>query len=318
MSHVLVTGANGFVGRALSRALIGDGQTVTGIARQPDSCEAGVDEWINTSTDFVNLAKAWPPTLKPDCVIHLAARVHVLHEDTADPEAAFRATNVEGALRVAETAHQFGVRRMVFVSSIKAVGERDSGYPLREDDLPSPQDAYGRSKLEAEQVLVRYGRETGLEVVIIRPPLVYGPEVRANFLRLLDGVCKGVPLPLSAIRARRSLVYIDNLVDALVRCSTDPRAAGQCFHVADGNDLTVSELARAIGKHLESPARLFPVPVSWLQMVGRVTHRSPQIDRLIQSLQVDTSRIRSVLGWQPRYSTDDGLAATARWYRSTH
>lgn len=318
MNHVLVTGANGFVGRALSRALISNGQTVTGIARHPDVCEVGVHEWVDTSTDFINLTKAWPPTLKPDCVIHLAARVHVLHDDAADPEAAFHATNVEGALRVAHAAHQFGVRRMVFVSSIKAVAESDSGRPLREDDLPSPQDAYGCSKLEAEQALVRYGSETGLDVVIVRPPLVYGPEVRANFLRLLDGVWKGVPLPLSAISARRSLVYIDNLVDSLVQCSSDPRAAGQCFHVADGNDLTVSELVRAIGKHLERPARLFPVPVSLLKMAGRLTHRSPQIDRLIGSLQVDTTRIRTVLGWQPHYSTDDGLAATVRWYRSTH
>lgn len=318
MSHVLVTGASGFVGRALSRALISNGQTVTGMVRHVGGCASGAREWVSDSKDFIHLANVWPQTLKPDCVVHLAARVHVLDEGAADPHAAFRATNVEGALRVADVARQRGVRRLIFVSSIKAMAEIDVGRPLREDDPPLPKDAYGCSKLEAEDALVRYGSESGLDVVIVRPPLVYGPGVGANFLRLLDAVWKGVPLPLSAISAKRSLVYIDNLVDVLVQCSTDPRAAGECFHVADGNDLTVSELVRAIGKHLERPARLFPLPASLLQMAGRLTGRSPQIDRLIGSLQVDTTRIRTVLGWRPRYSTDDGLAATARWYRSTH
>jgi nucleoside-diphosphate-sugar epimerase len=318
MSQILVTGANGFVGRALCRALVHGGHAVTGLVRQTGGCESGVQEWVDGGKDFSGLASTWPQALRPECVVHLAARVHVLNDDAADPDAAFQATNVKGALRVAEAAFHSGARRFVFVSSIKAVAEVDSGRPLREDDQAAPQDAYGRSKYLAEQTLLHYGHDTGLDVVIVRPPLVYGPEVRANFLRLLDAVWKGVPLPLGLVRARRSLLYVDNLADALVRCATDPRAAHQCFHVADGDDPTVAGLARSLGNHLQKPARLLPLPVSWLRAAGQLSHRSSQVERLIGSLQVDTSRIRAVLGWEPPHSLDDGLAATAAWYRSLH
>lgn len=318
MSQILVTGANGFVGRALCRALAERGHTVTGLVRQAGSCLSSVQEWVNGGKDFAGLETAWPPDLKPESVVHLAARVHVLQDDAADPDAAFHATNVEGAVRVAEAAFHNGARRFVFVSSIKAVAEVDAGRALREDDPPAPQDAYGRSKYAAEQALLRYGQDTGLDVVIVRPPLVYGPEVRANFLSLMDALWKGMPLPLGSVTAKRSLVYVDNLADALARCATDPRAAHQCFHIADGDDPTVAGLARSLGKYLQRPARLVPLPMSWLRVAGRLTHRSSQVERLVGSLQVDASRIRAVLGWQPPYSIEDGLAATARWYRATH
>ena len=318
MSEILVTGANGFVGRALCRALMDGGHTVTGLVRKAASCVSGVHEWVDGNKDFKDLLSAWPEGLRPECVVHLAARVHVMQDDAADPDAAFRATNVDGTLRVADAARCNGAQRFVFVSSIKAVSEVDLGRALREDDSPAPEDAYGRSKYEAEQALIRYGQETGLDVVIVRPPLVYGPEVRANFLRLMDAVWKGIPLPLGSVSAKRSLVYVDNLADALARCATDPRAANQCFHVADGDDPTVAGLVRLLGKHLQKPVRLLPLPVNWLRVAGRLTHRSAQVERLIGSLQVDTDRIRAVLGWQPPHSLDDGLAATARWYRSTH
>ena len=318
MSQILVTGANGFVGRVLCRALADGGHAVTGLVRQAGGCLSDVHEWVNAGTDFEALETTWPAGLRPESVVHLAARVHVLNDDAADPDAAFHATNVDGTLRVASAALRNGARRFVFVSSIKAVAEVDSGRALREDDAPAPQDAYGRSKYAAEQALIRFGEDTGLDIVIVRPPLVYGPEVRANFLRLMDAVWKGIPLPLGSVRAKRSLVYVDNLADALARCATDPRAAQQCFHVTDGDDPTVAGLARTLGRHLQRPARLVPVPTSWLRMAGRLTHRSPQIERLVGSLQVDSGRIRSVLGWHPQYSFEDGLAATARWYRSTH
>src|SRR6266702_1091795 len=318
MSRILVTGANGFVGRALCQTLVEDGHSVTGLVRQAGGCASGVDEWVDATKDFAGLASAWPDGLTPDAVIHLAARVHVMRDNAADPDAAFRATNVDGALRVAQAARRHGVRRFVFVSSVKALAEGDAGRPLREDDPPAPQDAYGRSKLAAEQALTRYGEETGLDVVIVRPPLVYGPQVRANFLRLMDGIWKGLPLPLGAISARRSLVYVDNLADALMHCATNPRATRQCFHVADSDAPTVAELARSLGQHLHKPARLLPVPAGWLRLAGRLTGRTAQVDRLVGALQLDTARIRTALDWQPPYSIDEGLAATARWYRSTH
>jgi nucleoside-diphosphate-sugar epimerase len=318
MSQVLVTGANGFVGRALCRALAEGGDTVTGLVRQAGGCLSGVHEWVHGGKDFAGVEVAWPQGLKPDSVVHLAARVHVLQDDVANPDAAFHATNVEGALRVAEAAFHNGARRFVFVSSIKAVAEVDAGRGLCEDDPPAPQDPYGRSKYAAEQALLRYGQDTGLDVVIVRPPLVYGAEVRANFLHLMDALWKGMPLPLGLVTAKRSLVYVDNLADALARCATDPRAAHQCFHISDGDDPTVAGLARSLGRHLQKPARLVPLPVSWLRLAGRLTQRSSQVERLVGSLQVDASRIRHVLGWQPPYSLEDGLAATARWYRSMH
>ncbi len=318
MSRILVTGANGFVGRALCRALLQGGHEVTGLIRQPGGCPAGTREWVHAGENFAGMTQAWPEHLHADCVVHLAARVHVMRDVASDPLAEFRATNVEGALRVAQAAHAKGARRMVFVSSIKAIAESDRGRPLREDDTPLPQDPYGQSKYEAEQALVRYGEASGLEIVIVRPPLVYGPDVRANFLRLMAAIAKGLPLPLGAIEAKRSMVYVDNLADALARCSLDPRAAGQCFHVTDGEDPTVAGLARALGRHLHAPARLVPVPAGWLRLAGRLTGRSAQVDRLIGSLQLDTSHIRAVLGWQPPSSFDHGLAETARWYRATH
>jgi UDP-glucose 4-epimerase len=315
-ARIAVTGANGFVGRAVCRALLAAGHSVTGIVRHGGTCPPGVDEWVYPGRDFADIEQAWPPQLQADCVVHLAARVHVMRDDAADPLAAFRATNVEGSLRVAKAARRHGVRRFVYVSSIKAIAELDPGRPLREDDPPNPEDAYGRSKLEAEAALRRWGEESGLDVVVVRPPLVYGPGVRANFLSLMNAVAKGIPLPLGAIAARRSLVYVENLADAIARCATDPRASGGSFHVADDESPTVPDLARAIGKHLNKPARLVPIRPVWLRIAGRLTGRLPQVERLTGSLRVDNTRIRGALDWEPVCSLDEGLERTARWYRT--
>ncbi|MGF6698565.1 nucleoside-diphosphate-sugar epimerase [Paraburkholderia sp. MM5496-R1] len=206
----------------------------------------------------------------------------------------------------------------MFVSSIKAMGEASSGRPIAETDQPAPSDAYGISKLEAERALFDYGHSTGLEVVVVRPPLVYGPRVRANFLQLMNAVARGIPLPLGALSALRSLVFVDNLADALVHCATDPRAAGETFHVTDGRDLSVPELARLLATQLHVPARLVPVPASLLRLAGRLTGRSAQIDRLTGELRVDSSHIRECLNWSAPHTVEHGLLETAAWYRSTH
>jgi nucleoside-diphosphate-sugar epimerase len=317
LSSVLVTGANGFVGRAVCRALEVHGHTVTGLVRRQDACRAGAQDWVYQSPDFAGLAGAWPRHLAPDCVVHLAARVHVMKDSAPDPAAAFNATNVDGTLRVARAAHAHGARRFVYVSSIKAVGESDDGVPLAESMSPSPRDPYGRSKLAAEEALWQLHDESGLEIVIVRPPLVYGPGVGGNFLQMMNALWRGVPLPLGAIRARRSMVYVENLADALVHCATDPRAANTCFHVCDGEALTVAELLRSLAAALLKPSRLMPVPPALIRWAGRMTGRTAQVDRLTGSLRMDGSHIADVLGWHPPWSVGDGLDATARWYRET-
>jgi UDP-glucose 4-epimerase len=294
------------------------GHDVTALVRRGNVGVDAAHEWHHDAADFVGILEAWPEDLSPDCVVHLAARVHVMHDNAPDPLAAFYATNVEGTLRVARAALARGARRMVFVSSIKAIAEVDGGVPLAESVQPAPLDPYGLSKRAAEEALWRLGKETGLEVVVVRPPLVYGPGVGANFLQMMDALWRGVPLPLGSVNARRSLVYSENLADALMHCITDPRAANTCFHVADSDDLTVAQLLRGLGRHLSKPARLIPVPLGLLRVAGVLTGRAAQLERLTSSLQVDVSLIHKRLDWQPPFAVDEGLEATARWYRATH
>jgi UDP-glucose 4-epimerase len=238
-----------------------------------------------------------------------------MHETAVDPLAAFREVNVQGTANLARQAASAGVRRLLFASSVKVNGEATGGTPFAENDTPHPQDAYGVSKWEAEQVLRAVGAETRLEVVILRPPLIYGPGVAGNFLRLLDAVASGMPLPLGAVQNRRSLLYVGNFVDALVACLDHPCAAGQTFLLSDGNSMSTPDLIKRIAIALGRRARLVAVPPQLMRMGAALVGRRDAADRLLGSLEVSDSAIRRELAWKPRYSVADGLAATAAWYR---
>jgi UDP-glucose 4-epimerase len=307
---VLITGATGFVGRALCDRLAAASHAVIPAVRSRSGLpnEATVGD-IGTSTD-------WRMALVGcDAVVHLAARVHMMRDDAHDPLALYRETNTEATLNLARQAADAGVKRFVFISSIKVNGEgRDAAY--RETDTPAPADPYAISKWEAEQGLHRIAADTGLEVVILRPPLVYGPGVKANFLRLMRTVAHGWPLPLGAIRNRRSLLYLGNFVDAIRLCVEHPAAAGQTFLLDDGEAVSTPDLIRALAHAMGRPARLLAVPVGVLELAGALLGKRAGVARLTGSLYVDSSAIRSRLGWVVPYSLQQGLAATvADWQR---
>ena len=310
--RVLVTGSNGFVGRVLCSHLVGAGVPVRAAVRdvaatvRGDEVVAvgdidGVTDWSDSLVDITH-------------VVHLAGRAHIVRESALDPESAFWTVNTDGTRRLAEQAAAQGVRRMVFVSSVKACAERTSGTPLAEDSTPCPEDPYGRSKLNAERALLRVSEETGLESVSLRSPLVYGPGVRANFLRLMRLVCSGIPLPLASIRNRRSLLYVENLVSAIEICLHHPAAAGGTFNVSDGEDVSTPDLVRRLAGIMGCKARLWPFPAPALSAVARLLGQGPAVDRLVESLALDISRIRAMLGWSPPFSLEQGLAETIRWY----
>jgi UDP-glucose 4-epimerase len=302
--RILVSGASGFVGRALCGHLSTRGHVAVPAVRR----ESGLAGEV--AVGDMDGATVWAPALAGcDAVVHLAARVHVMNDPAHDPLALYRATNTEATLNLARQAAQARVKRLVFVSTVKVNGEgRDA--PYRETDAPVPEDAYAISKWEAEQGLQRIAQETGLEVVILRPPLVYGPGVKANFQRLLRTVARGWPLPLGAIRNRRSLLYLGNFVDAIRVCVEHPDAAGQTFLIDDGEPVSTPELIRAVAQAMGRPARLLAVPVGVLEFAGALAGRRAAVARLTSSLWVDSSAIRSRLGWSPPYTLRQGLDAT--------
>jgi len=309
-----VTGANGFVGRALGDLLQARGHLVRGAVRSLEADDRGALDVVETGV--LGPETRWEPALAAvSVVVHLAARVHVVRDAAADPLAEFRRVNVEGTRRLAMQAAAAGVRRMVLLSSVKVHGE-SSAHPLTECDRPCPEDAYGISKWEAEQILAEVGRQTGLEWVVLRPPLTYGPGVKANFYALLRAVARGLPLPLSAIDNRRSLLYLGNLVDAIGVCLQHPAAANRTFLVSDGEDLSSPELVRRMARALGVRARLVPVPVGLLRLAGSALGRRDAVARLVGSMQIDSSLIRRELSWAPPYTVDRGLADTARWFLS--
>lgn len=311
---ILVTGASGFVGRALCAHLLAAGWRVRGtrLACEPaSSLSPGIDQ---VQVEPLGPDTPWARALQGiETVIHLAARVHQMSDASAHPLAEFQKVNTDGTRRLAVEAAQAGVRRLVFVSSVKVNGEES---PLRytEDSPPLPRDPYGVSKWQAEQALRLVEAQRGLEVVVVRPTLVYGPGVRANFLALMKALRAGLPLPLASIDNRRSLIYLGNLVHALAVCASHPRAAGKTFLVSDGEDVSTPELLRATASALGARARLFPFPPPLMQLAGRLAGKGAQVGRLTGSLAVDSSKIRKELGWQPPYTLEAGLQATAKWY----
>jgi nucleoside-diphosphate-sugar epimerase len=250
-----------------------------------------------------------------EAVVHAAARVHVMQEAAADPLVEFRRINVQGTLQLARRAAAEGVRRFVFISSVKVNGEATRpGHPFTADDAPAPLDAYGISKMEAEQGLREIAAQTGMEVVIIRPPLVYGPGVKANFQSMMRWLTRGVPLPLGAIHNHRSLVALDNLVDLIVTCVDHPAAANQTFLISDGEDLSTTQLLQLMGQALGKPARLIPVPTGLLTLGATLIGKPAIAQRLCGSLQVDISKTRQLLGWSAPVSVDEGLRKAAEGY----
>jgi nucleoside-diphosphate-sugar epimerase len=231
-----------------------------------------------------------------------------MDDEALDSLTEYRAVNVQGTLNFARQAAAAGVKRFVFLSSVKVNGESTDGWvQFARDDEPAPEDAYGLSKWEAEQGLWQIAYQTGMEVIVVRPPLVYGPGVKGNFARLLKLVHSGVPLPLAAVNNRRSFIGLDNLVDLLIHCVDHPKAAGQTLLVSDNHDLSTPELLRMIANAMERPARLFPMPVPLLRLAGRALGRLNEVDRLVGSLQVDSSRTRSLLDWTPPVSVEEGI-----------
>lgn len=312
---VLVTGANGFIGSAVCPDLAARAYRVRGVARHKRV--ASVDGFEFLSMDEIDENTDWAEALDGvDSVVHLAARVHLMREVAADPLAEFRRTNVALTLNLARQAAAAGVRRFIFISSIKVNGEvTPVGQPFCADDVPHPTDPYGISKYEAEQGLLMLAAETGLEVVIIRPVLVYGRGVKANFRSMMHWLLKGWPLPLGALPNRRSFVALDNLADLIAMCVQHPAAANQVFLASDGEDLSISGLLRRAGAALGRPARLIPVPVMVLRAGARLVGQEAVIQRLCDSLQVDISKTQRVLGWIPPVDVDDALKETARYFR---
>ncbi len=311
--HVLVTGASGFVGEALVfRLLVDKAFAVTAAARGATRLHG----LCPVESFDLRQPLLLPPLSTVQVVVHAAARVHVLNDIAVDPLAEFRRVNVEGTLELARRAAESGVERFIFISSIKVNGEStELGKPFTADDCLAPSDPYGVSKYEAEAALQQLARETGMEVVIIRPPLIYGPGVKANFLNMLSWLDKGLPLPLGAIRNQRSLVAIENLVSLIVTCIDHPAAANQTFLVSDGEDLSTSQLLRRLSLALGKPARLLPVPESLLKLAAAVLGKHAIAQRLCGSLQVDISKNLRLLGWKPLVNMDRAMLQTAGHYQ---
>lgn len=317
MKKILITGANGFVGSALASHLLKKGFAVTCASRSvflpPQGAKSCIIGDISTTTN-------WTEALSGvEVVIHTVARTHVMHDTAVNPLEEYRKINVAGTLNIAKQAFAAGVKRFVFLSSIKVNGEFTSlGKPFRTDDIPAPLDPYGISKYEAEMGLKNIAKQTGMEVVIIRPTLVYGPEVKANFLSMMKWLYRGIPLPFGAIHNKRSLVALDNLISLIITCLDHPNAANQTFLVSDDEDLSTTNLLKRVAHSLGKNVRLLPIPESLLRAGLNLFGKKDLARRLLGSLQVDITKTKELLNWSPVISVDEALKKTAQHFLSTH
>jgi nucleoside-diphosphate-sugar epimerase len=307
---ILVTGANGLVGRALCLELCRQHDVVAAVR----TVDTEVNSLIQTATICsIDSNTDWSAALhNVDVVVHLAARVHVMNDTAVNPLTEFRKVNVEGALNLASQSARAGVKRFVFISSAKVNGEHtENDKPFTEADIPNPQDAYGISKLEAEQGLMLIAQQVDMEVVVIRPPLIYGAGVKANFASMMRVIKRAIPLPLGAIHNKRSFVYIDNLVSLIVQCIDHPAAANQIFLVSDGNDLSTTELLRGCASALGVKSRLVPISQKLIESFAALVGKENVAQRLCGNLQVDITKARTMLDWTPPITVEEGLRATA-------
>ena len=309
---MLVTGANGFLGRALCSVLEhSDHQLIRTVRSSTTPWEVSVGD-VNEHTEWDQFLDSGV-----DVVVHLAGQQVFGDGKATDGKTnLFYQTNALGTKNLAHKCALYGVKRFVFVSTLKVLGE-GKDEPYRNSNLVVPFNAYAISKWEAEQILWQIAAETGMEVVVLRPPLVYGPGVKGNFLRLMQAIDKRRPLPLGAIHNRRSFIYLGNLVDAIQLCITHPKAAGKTILPSDGDDVSTPELVRRIAAALERKPFMLPVPATWIRGLGRVMGKQAAVDRLLGSLCVDDPTLREELGWTPPYTMQAGLEATASWYRKT-
>ena len=318
MRRILVTGGTGFVGRALCTHLIDKGHDLTLAVRYNDlsTSEGHADVSRVVPVGEISPTTDWSEALSDiDVVVHLAARVHVMKEITAEPLIHFRAVNTAGTERLARVATEHGVKRLVFLSTVKVNGEATFGAAFTEKDAPAPEGPYAVAKWEAEQALSQIAEATGLEVVIIRPPLIYGPGAKGNFLRLLKCVAAGIPLPLASIQNQRSMVSLENLVDLISCCVEHPKAANQIFLVSDGHDVSTPELLGDMARLMGKKARLMPFPRGLLRAVLSAMGRGPDYDRLAGSLVIDPRALKATLGWKPSVSYEEGLRRTIAWFQ---
>lgn len=308
---VLLTGASGFVGGEVLRVAQSRGISIRPVFRSKEFISELGTVTISSLTSDTNWRVA---VSNVDVVIHCAARVHIMDDQEADPLKAFREVNVQGTLNLARQSAEAGVKRFIFISSVKVNGEgTQPGRSFNADDIAAPEDAYGISKAEAEAGLRLLSNLTGMEVVIIRPPLVYGPGVKGNFSSMLSWIARGLPLPFGAVTSNlRSFVGLDNLVDLILTCVDHPNAANQTFLVSDGEDLSTTDLLRKIGLALNQPVRLIPVPIKILSFASSLLGKRPIAQRLLGSLQVDISKTRTLLEWSPSFSMDEELRSTVK------